>query len=125
MHPLGGWSDLGGQARKFHFFPAPARGTTALCGKWMIGREHELQADEGTSVDDCVTCRRKLGTGSGAMIPPAEVDAELAIANVHMVSACPRCKAPLGTRCRNITRTYKHGQTLKHPHRERYAGMDR
>jgi hypothetical protein len=57
-----GWSDLGGQARKFHYFPNNTGGTRALCGKWGIFRSHELQADEGCPTkDDCVACARKLG----------------------------------------------------------------
>lgn len=59
-----GWSDLGGLTRKLHYFPRAKRGTVALCGKWMIGREHPLQAEVGKpSPDDCVACRRKLDAG--------------------------------------------------------------
>ncbi|MFL5910747.1 MAG: hypothetical protein ACJ768_09305 [Gaiellaceae bacterium] len=57
----GGWSFLGGQARKAHYFPSPTRGTQALCGKWMISIEHPLEPDNGKpSSDDCAACRRKL-----------------------------------------------------------------
>lgn len=61
-----GWTDFGGQARKFHFIPAEDK--TALCGKWMISpfadeaefREKRLHPETGPSSDDCVACRRKL-----------------------------------------------------------------
>ena len=59
--PQPGWSDLGGQARKFHYFPDSVAGTRALCGKWAIFREHELQPDGGkASSSDCIGCTRKL-----------------------------------------------------------------
>lgn len=65
-----GWTDFGGQARKFHFIPADD--DRALCGKWMLSplraasREGaNLQPDTGSpSPDDCATCRRKLDAGS-------------------------------------------------------------
>lgn len=58
---MAGWSNLGGQARKFHFFDDPEPGTRALCGKWEIFRRHELEPDTGNaSPDDCAACRRKL-----------------------------------------------------------------
>lgn len=57
----GGWSNLGGAARKFHFFDSSEAGTIALCGKWSIRRAHELQPDGGSaSPDDCAGCRRKV-----------------------------------------------------------------
>jgi hypothetical protein len=63
---LEGWTDFGGQARKFHYIPADD--PQALCGKWglspFVGEAREkahLQADTGkASPDDCVACRRKL-----------------------------------------------------------------
>jgi hypothetical protein len=56
-----GWSDLGGQARKFHYFVSDEPGTQALCNKWAIGRKHPLQPDGGKpSPDDCVACRRRF-----------------------------------------------------------------
>lgn len=58
-----GWTNFGGQARKFHFLPADE--DTALCKKWGLGfgvtRERvDLQPENGPSPDDCVSCRRKL-----------------------------------------------------------------
>jgi hypothetical protein len=56
-----GWSDLGGMARKFHYFPDNVGGTLALCGKWGIMRTHKLQPETGTKTpDDCVACTRRL-----------------------------------------------------------------
>lgn len=59
-----GWTDFGGQARKFHYIPADDN--EALCGKWALSpfvknaRSH-LEPDTGQpSKDDCVACRRKL-----------------------------------------------------------------
>lgn len=63
---LAGWTDFGGQARKFHY--VPANDARALCGKWGLSpyatnareRAH-LQPDTGNpSPDDCKACRRKL-----------------------------------------------------------------
>jgi hypothetical protein len=63
--PQEGWTDFGGQARKFHYIPTGD--DRALCGKWglnpFIGQAREkarLQPDNGRSVDDCKACRRKL-----------------------------------------------------------------
>jgi hypothetical protein len=59
--PQPGWSDLGGQARKYHYFPDMVAGTRALCGKWAIARSHSLQPETGQpSPDDCKACTRKL-----------------------------------------------------------------
>jgi hypothetical protein len=60
-----GWSDLGGQARKFHFFPSNEPGTRALCGKWMlspfVANHAHLQLDEGmANSGDCAACARKI-----------------------------------------------------------------
>lgn len=61
-----GWTDFGGQSRKFHYIPADD--PRALCGKWGLSpfveaareRAH-LQEDTGAaSPDDCKACRRKL-----------------------------------------------------------------
>jgi hypothetical protein len=71
--PIAGWTDFGGQSRKFHFIPADTN--RALCGKWglspFIGDARELahlQAEDGRSPNDCVACRRKLDarTAKGA-----------------------------------------------------------
>lgn len=59
MESNAGWSNLGGQSRKFHYFPDAAAGTRALCGKWAIFREHPLEPDDGKSPDDCAACRRR------------------------------------------------------------------
>lgn len=57
----GGWSNMGGQARKFHYFDSNEPAAVALCGKWGIWRSHALQVDNGQpGPDDCVVCRRKL-----------------------------------------------------------------
>lgn len=62
-----GWTDFGGQARKFHYIPAD--NDRALCGKWGLSpfvgggarEKANLQPDTGTpSPDDCAACRRKL-----------------------------------------------------------------
>lgn len=60
-----GWTDFGGQSRKFHYIPADDE--RALCGKWGLSpfvanarEEAGLQPDNGTSSDDCKACRRKL-----------------------------------------------------------------
>jgi hypothetical protein len=59
--PEPGWSDLGGMARKFHYFPDNEDGVRALCNKWMINRSHPLQPETGQpSKDDCAACARKL-----------------------------------------------------------------
>jgi hypothetical protein len=55
-----GWSFLGGQARKAHWFPSSTSGTKSLCGKWAIWRVHPLEPDNGASKDDCAACRRAL-----------------------------------------------------------------
>lgn len=68
--PLEGWTDFGGQSRKFHYMPADD--DRAFCGKWGFSpfvanaREHaRLQPDEGKpSPDDCKACRRKLDARS-------------------------------------------------------------
>jgi hypothetical protein len=61
-----GWTDFGGQSRKFHYIPADD--SNALCRKWCLSplvsnareRAH-LQPDTGKpSPDDCKACRRKL-----------------------------------------------------------------
>lgn len=59
---LPGWSDLGGMARKFHYFRDNKFMEPALCNKWAIQRQHELQPDIGGAAtsDDCVACTRKL-----------------------------------------------------------------
>lgn len=61
-----GWTDFGGQSRKFHYIPATEEGR-ALCGKWGLSpfvakarEQAHLQPDNGPSKDDCVACRRKL-----------------------------------------------------------------
>lgn len=69
-HSDGGWSFLGGQARKAHYFPSPAAGTQALCGKWAIFRVHPLEPDDGRSKDDCAACRRRLD--AAAVSSPSE-----------------------------------------------------
>lgn len=61
-----GWTDFGGQARKFHYVPSDD--DRALCGKWGLSpfvaaarEKAHLQPDAGKpSPDDCVACRRKL-----------------------------------------------------------------
>lgn len=53
----------------------------------------------------------------------AAAAAESAVANCHEVRACPRCNAPVGKRCVNITRTYRRNRVLKHPHPERCRGL--
>ena len=61
-----GWTNFGGQSRKFHYIPA--ENDRALCGKWALspfaGKDARqlanLQPDDGPSKDDCVACRRKL-----------------------------------------------------------------
>lgn len=63
-----GWTDFGGQARKFHFIPGDDPDGRALCGKWGLSpfvkdaRAHaHLQPDDGNpGSDDCKACRRKL-----------------------------------------------------------------
>ena len=68
------------------------------------------------------------GTGKSIMGPrldKAIADAEDAIANVHLVRDCPRCGAVIGERCKNVTRSYRRGRPLKHPHPQRYRGLDR
>lgn len=65
-----GWTDFGGQARKFHYVPADNQ--RALCGKWGLSpfvadarQKANLQADTGKpSPDDCKACRRKLDARS-------------------------------------------------------------
>jgi hypothetical protein len=47
--------------------------------------------------------------------------ANAAISTCHERVACPRCGAQIGVPCRNITRSYKRGRPLQHPHRERWA----
>lgn len=65
-----GWTDLGGQARKFHYFPEAVPSTRSFCGKWMLSpfinaakvQYWNLQPDEGqTTPGDCAACTRKLG----------------------------------------------------------------
>lgn len=43
------------------------------------------------------------------------------IANCHTEVACPRCRAPVGERCRNMTRSYLRGRPIKHPHEARWT----
>lgn len=64
-----GWTDFGGQARKFHYVPADD--DRALCGKWGLSpfvqdvrSKTRFQPDTGPSPDDCAACRRKLGKRS-------------------------------------------------------------
>lgn len=60
-----GWSNLDGQARKFHYFLDNRRGTEALCNRWMIFDAHELEEDGDETVYDCALCRRKLNRLKG------------------------------------------------------------
>lgn len=65
-----GWTNFGGQARKFHYIPAD--NDRALCGKWalspFVAKAREaanLEPDTGkASPDDCAACRRKLDARS-------------------------------------------------------------
>lgn len=63
--PSFGWTDFGGQARKFHYVPEGE--PQALCDKWgvspFVSREAvPFSPDEGQSgPDDCAACTRKLG----------------------------------------------------------------
>lgn len=55
-----GWTFLGGQARKAHYFPEGE--IRALCGKWGRFNRHDpgLEPEGAPSSDDCAACRRKL-----------------------------------------------------------------
>lgn len=67
-----GWTDFGGQARKFHYIPDDD--ARALCGKWGLSpfranarEEARLQPDTGNATaDDCKACRRKLDARGGS-----------------------------------------------------------
>lgn len=69
MQTTAGWSNLGGRARKFHYFESAKRGTMALCGRWMIWQQHiPLEVDTGKATGaDCVACTRKLGREAAPM----------------------------------------------------------
>lgn len=64
-----------------------------------------------------------------ASLRQAAADAEARIALCHEKVACPKCGAPIGTRCRSMPRGYRpldHGghpaaRELKHPHRQRWT----
>lgn len=45
------------QARKFHYF---RDGRQALCGRWLLLANGNLEPETGPGPDDCAACRRKL-----------------------------------------------------------------
>lgn len=61
-----GWTDFGGQSRKFHYVPED--GPEALCKKWGLSpfvkdvrAQTRFEApDSPPSNDDCKECRRRL-----------------------------------------------------------------
>jgi hypothetical protein len=48
-------------------------------------------------------------------------EANQRIANCHAEVACPRCLAPVGSRCRSMVSGRRSGFETKHPHRERWT----
>ena len=52
-----------------------------------------------------------------AALLEAAAEAERRIATCHERVACPRCRAPVGSRCRSMLS----GVVTKHPHRERWT----
>lgn len=61
-----GWTFLGGQSRKAHYFPESE--TRALCGKWARFDRPDpgIEPETGPSIDDCAPCRRKLDKRAAA-----------------------------------------------------------
>ena len=48
------------------------------------------------------------------------------IANIHQERPCPKCGARVGERCYSLRPSYCCTPShTKHPHRERYRGLDR
>jgi hypothetical protein len=61
-----------------------------------------------------------------AALLAAAAEAERRIATCHEVVGCPRCKAPVGERCRRMPRGWQRGAYVQiaqvvGPHRERWT----
>ena len=51
-----GWTNFGGQSKKWHYIAADQR---SLCGKWMIWERHELDERDYHGPDNCAECWRR------------------------------------------------------------------
>ncbi len=52
-----GWTNFGGQSRKWHFVAEDGR---SLCGNWLLWKGHELAQGNEDSPDNCAGCQRRL-----------------------------------------------------------------
>ena len=52
-----GWTNFGGQSRKWHYIGEDGR---SLCGKWAAWKPHRLEQGDNGSPDNCASCRRRF-----------------------------------------------------------------
>ena len=52
-----GWTNFGGQSRKWHYIGEDGR---SLCGKWAAWTRGPFEQGMDESPDNCAACRRRL-----------------------------------------------------------------